>query len=357
VDDRFGRFREIPLALGQKGHKVQGLCLSYANKNEGFIKDGPVLWKSINATRLKLPGLLRFVIEAQKLAKESDIIWACSDSFYGVIGCAFGKMYKVPTIFDIYDNFGKFFVARLPVLKQLYHWAIRKSDAITSFSIPFSKYLTHNHPSQKKIYTIENAVNHSLFKPLNKSSCRQSFNLPSGAFIIGTAGALYKSREVDLLFNAFQGLKTKYKNLHIAVAGPRDDQLDIPDDPRIHDMGVLPFERVPLFLNSLDTAVICYANDEFGKICFPQKTFESMACDIPIVASNVGYLSYLFKNNKNWLYSPGDLNSLTNAIIKRMEDRSTGYNLPPTWNDSAKSIEKLMFTLLNKHKKYPRHCR
>jgi len=31
IDDRFGRFREIPLALGQTGHKVQGLCLSYSS--------------------------------------------------------------------------------------------------------------------------------------------------------------------------------------------------------------------------------------------------------------------------------------------------------------------------------------
>ena len=29
LDDRFGRLREIPLALAEKGYKVQGLCLSY----------------------------------------------------------------------------------------------------------------------------------------------------------------------------------------------------------------------------------------------------------------------------------------------------------------------------------------
>ena len=64
LDDRFGRFREIPLALAQKGHRVQGLCLSYRSKTEGLFLDGPVCWQSINATRLMLPGLIRFIIQA-----------------------------------------------------------------------------------------------------------------------------------------------------------------------------------------------------------------------------------------------------------------------------------------------------
>ena len=99
LDDRFGRFREIPLALAQKGHKVQGLCLSYASRKEGWVADGPVLWKSINAAPLKLPGLLRFIREASILAKRSDVIWACSDSFYGIIGCVLMSMNKMAVIF------------------------------------------------------------------------------------------------------------------------------------------------------------------------------------------------------------------------------------------------------------------
>ena len=37
IDDRYGRFREIPLALAQMGHQVKGICLSYQPKNEGKI--------------------------------------------------------------------------------------------------------------------------------------------------------------------------------------------------------------------------------------------------------------------------------------------------------------------------------
>jgi hypothetical protein len=188
IDDRFGRFREIPLALAQIGQEVIGLCLSYAPRIEGPVKDGPVLWESINATVLKFPGLFRFVLKARKLARNSDIIWACSDSFYGVIGCMLGKLYNVPTIFDIYDNFGKFLIAKLPVARQLYHWAIRNSNAVTCLSKPFAMYIQNNFDGQTNVFPIEFAVRHDLFKPMDKLQCRKSLGLPLTARLVGTAG-------------------------------------------------------------------------------------------------------------------------------------------------------------------------
>ena len=119
LDDRFGRFREIPLALGKKGFKVQGLCLSYADRDDELVQDGPVNWKSINATSLKLPGLIRFYRAAQLLAKKSDIIWACSDSLYGFIGYMLSLKFRIPLVFDLYDNFEYYEMARFPLIKKL----------------------------------------------------------------------------------------------------------------------------------------------------------------------------------------------------------------------------------------------
>jgi glycosyltransferase involved in cell wall biosynthesis len=277
IDDRFGRFREIPLNLSRSGHQVMGLCLSYAHRNKGWIKDERVWWKSINASKLKIFGVIYFLFEALKFAKKSDVIWACSDSLYGVIGCLVAKITKKPVVFDIYDNFGEFYIARLPVMKQLYHWAIRHSDAITCLSEPFKELLRHKYGRFKRVYTIEFAVRGDLFKPLNKKKCREILQLPPDAQIIGTAGGLYIIRDTDLLIDAFIYLKDKYFDLHLALAGPLDNELQIPEDTRIHYLGVLPFEKVPCLMNSLDIAVVCYADDNYGKYCFPQKTREFLS--------------------------------------------------------------------------------
>ena len=350
LDDRFGRFREIPLELAKKDHAVRGLCLSYARRNEGSIRDGRVLWKSLNTSTLKIPGVIRFLFEALKFAQKSDVIWACSDSLYGVIGCFVGKITKKPVIFDIYDNFAEFYLARLPLMRQLYHWAIRHSDAITCLSEPFKGLLRNKYGRFKRVHTIEFAVRSDLFKPLNRKRCREMLQLPPNGRIIGTAGGLYKSRDVDLLIDAFRLLKDRYFDLHLALAGPLDGKLQIPQDCRIHYLGTLPFEKVPYLMNSLNVAVVCYAADEYGKYCFPQKTREFMACDVPVVAAKVGSLKELFKDHPEWLYEPGDVQSLIKAIENRFDDGATHYALPPTWADLAQILERTMFQIQKQNK-------
>jgi teichuronic acid biosynthesis glycosyltransferase TuaC len=349
LTDRFGRFREIPFALGLRGHKISGLCLSYKKREEGQTRDGPVLWESVNAGELKLPGLLRFVARAYTAAHNADIIWACSDSFYGVIGCALGKRLGIPVVFDIYDNFGNFAVAKLPVAKQLYFWAIENSDAITCLSRPFAQYLAKNFGRCEHVYPIEFAVRHDLFLPIDKTACRAALGLPFDSTIIGTSGLLSPIRDVHTLFQAFAKLNEKIPNLHLAVAGPRGKDLEIPASSRIRDFGVLAFEKVPLFINALDVGVVCYADDDFGKYCFPQKTREFMACNIPVVAAGVGSLLEIFSEHPEWLYHPGDAISLAKVLERRLrDDRRTGYESPPTWPDLAKDLERIMIRLCHR---------
>jgi teichuronic acid biosynthesis glycosyltransferase TuaC len=346
LDDRFGRFREIPLALAQKGHVVSGLCLSYAKRDEGQLKDGPVCWQSINATRIKVPGLLKFFFEAFKLARRTDVIWACSDSFYGIIGCALGRICNRPVIFDIYDNFGSFLIARLPIAKQLYHWAIRQSDAITCLSSPFANYIGKKYRRTHGVYPIEFAVRDDLFKPLNKNHCRRMLGLPLDALLIGTAGGLFINRDVHLLFEAFGQLREKYPGLQLALAGPLDQNLTIPNNKRVHYLGILPFDRVPYFMNSLDIAVVCYADDNFGKYCFPQKTREFMACDVPVVAARVGGLKELFQDHPAWLYEPGDKKSLAKTLEYRLFNRQTDYKTLPNWFELAETLENIILKIV-----------
>lgn len=342
INDHFGRFREIPLELAQSGHLVRGLMLSYAKRDEGWLSDGPVLWKSINATRLKIPGLLVFILHSMRLAKKCEMIWACSDSFYGVIGCWLGRLFKVPVIFDIYDNFAEFFVAKLPLMKKLYQWAIMRSDAITCLSSSFAKSIKEKYGRAEHVYPIEFAIRNDIFKPLDKTRCRKMLGLPPHAVLVGTAGGLFKVRDVHLFIEAFCHLKKKYQDLHLALAGPLDNIIQIPYDSQVHYLGILPYEEVPYLMNSLDVAVVCYADDEYGKYCFPQKTREFMACDVPTIAARVGGLKELFADHPEWLYTPGDVESLTEVLERRLSDKRTGYLKPPTWKDLAKLLEGIM---------------
>lgn len=344
VDDQFGRLRELPLELALKGHTVRGLCLSYAQKKEGLFFDGPVCWHSVNLIPMILPGLIRFLKMARTYALKSDVILACSDSIYGIIGYGLSKTYNIPIVFDLYDNFESFLMARLPVIKQLYRHVVRKCDAVTCASRPLSG-LVNSCGRKKCTMVLENAVRKDLFLPLNKEKCRKSLNLPQNARLIGTAGALTGNRGIKILFEAYHSIKNKYKDLHLAVAGPRD--IKIPGDAHIHDLGILPFERVPIFLNALDVGIVCNLENDFGKYCFPLKAREFMACDLPIIAAKVGSLKELFADHPEWLYTPGDVKSLIDVLERRLSDKTTDYHELPTWKDLSKLLENIMLQIHN----------
>jgi len=342
IDDRFGRFREIPFELARMGHTVDGLCLSYAQKNAGYVKDGKVLWKSINATLLKVPGLIAYILNVHKIAASADVIWACSDSFYGIIGYFLARIHRSPLVFDLYDNFEFYLAARLPILKQLYRYVLRKCDAVTCISKPLAG-LIRSYGRTGPLYVLENAVRKDIFKPQDKELCKKILGLPLKARIIGTAGALYRNRGITTLFHAFQSLKPKYPDLHLALAGPRD--IDIPRSPGFIDLGVLALDQVPFLLNALDVAVVCNRNNDFGRYCFPQKAREIMACGIPLVAARIGSMEELLSSHPSWLYDPENAHSLAGAIERRLTEQDTSYGDMPDWSDLALKLEDIFLSL------------
>jgi teichuronic acid biosynthesis glycosyltransferase TuaC len=343
LDDQFGRIRELPLQLGLRGFQVNGLCLSYKKEREGQTYDGPVLWESLNAGTLKLPGLFQFILRASSLASHADLIWACSDSFYGIIGYWLSRRYHVPLVFDLYDNFEYFLAGKTPGIRQLYRSVLRKCHSVTCVSQPLAR-LVRSYGRKGPLCVLENAVPKDLFRPLEKTACRAVLGLPHNARMVGSAGALNKNRGILSLLHAFALLRKRFPDLHLALAGPRD--IEIPRHEGIRDLGILPYERVPLFFNALDVAVVCNLDNDFGRYCYPQKAREIMACDIPLVAAKVGSMADLFADHPAWLFRPGDPTDLSRAMESRLSDQTTGYQEVPSWSDLAGNLEALFLDML-----------
>ena len=342
LDDRFGRLRELPLELALKKHRVHGLCLSYIKKKEGKIRDGQVTWESLNAGTLKIPGLIRFTYRAFQLAQQADAIWACSDSFYGIIGCMLGRRFGIPVVFDLYDNFEYFLMARLPLVRQLYRRAIRKSAAVTCVSNPLAR-LVRSYGRKDRVFVLENAVRNDLFMPMDKLDCRKALGFPRDALLAGTAGALESNRGISSLLEAFDILKSKHPNLDLVLAGPRS--MHIPRNHRIYDLGILPLDKVPLVLNALDVAIICNKENDFGRYCFPQKAVEIMACNVPLIAARVGSMGERFADHPEWLFTPDDPGDLARVLENRLTNPEVEYGGVPEWSEAGKNLESVFIEL------------
>ncbi len=347
LDDRFGRFRELPLELARLGHEVSGLCLSYRPRPEGAFPDreavsgSQVDWQSLNLGTLVVPGLLRHLARAQKVIKafKPDLLWACSDSFHAILGVWLGKWTRTRCVVDLYDNFESFRATRMPGILPLFKQAVRNADGVTCVSKPLADLVVQKYQRNKPTLVVENGVRADLFYPREQRACRRRLGLPDDAKIIGTAGALHENRGIHALFRGFDLLASKEANLHLAIAGPRDRSSRIPDGPKVHDLGILPFDEVPLFLNALDVAVVCNRDSSFGRYSFPQKAYEIMSCRTPIVAAALGSMKDLLAQHPECLFEPENPESLAKAVRAQLSHPTTMDLNIPGWPQVARKLE------------------
>lgn len=350
LDDRFGRFREIPLELARLGHDVRGVAISYRRREEGLTEDADraanatVRWHCVNASNRFAPRLGNVVRRAIQIAMDfkPDVIWAGSDAYMTSFGAWLAKRVGKSVVLDLYDNFETFGASRLPGVLPLFRRAMRNSDGVTCFSTRMAHYVTHTYARTKPTTVIESGMRSDLFYPQDRNACRRHLGLPMDAKIIGTAGALDHSRGIETLFEAYEKLAAEQHDLHLALAGPRKTRLRIPNGPQVHDLGVLPHESVPQFVNALDVSVICYRRSPQGEVSFPQKAYELVACRVPLVAAAVGSMNELLEQFPACLYEPENSSSLADAIRRQLVESVKVDVETPSWEDSARRLSKFL---------------
>lgn len=348
IDDQYGRLWEIPLCLFNRGHNIKGICLSYRrrkNKNINLTNNNSLEWVSFNFIPQVIAYFSYILIQIKSF--KPHIIWASSDCFHVVLGYLLGKIFKIPCVIDLYDNYEAFKLSKLTGIIPLYRLAVKNVDGISVISSPLNQLIKYSYKAKGKISIIENGVNADVFYPHDKISARYTFNLPQYAKIIGTAGALDESRGISNLYVAFDSLSKEIPGLYLVVAGPGNREHPIFKRKNIRDLGMLSNEDVAEFLNALDVAVICNKNSDFGRYCFPQKAYEILACEIPLISANVGSMAVLLKDYPECLYDPLNPQDLACKIDLQLKS-STKIKIPiNTWSIQAQKLETLMKTTIS----------
>jgi len=347
LDDRFGRIRELSLGLANLGHNVEGLCLSYKEKKIGHFKDilkgteAMVDWYSYNAGKIKPLGFLCYAKKSLLKIEQfdPDIILACSDTLYAILGVWLAKKTGKHSVIDLYDNFEYFQSSKIPGVLFLFNRAVKNADGITVVSNPLARKISLHYNTNTLMDVLVNGVRTDIFFPRDRTESRKHFNLPQDAQFIGIAGSLFRDRGVSIVFDGFSELSKEYKNFHLALAGPLDRYTKIPNHSNIHYLGDLSLNEVPLLLNALDVAIICNRDNLFGRYCFPQKLYEIIACKIPLVAARVGTVEELLAGYPECMFNPNDLMSFMNAIRFQINTPTLFDIEIKTWVDLAKELE------------------
>jgi glycosyltransferase involved in cell wall biosynthesis len=346
LDDQYGRFYEIPKILAKKGHTITGLCLSYRKRKEYLFNDQANAseapsWFSVNLGIMKVLGLFRYMTQLDRIieATRPDIICGCSDSMHAILAAHFSRRHKTKLLIDLYDNFHSYGATSLPGIRAGFVRSLKEADGICTVSDRLRRYMLDRHSLSQPFIVLGNAINRDLFNPGDQSSSRCLLGLPNNGLLVGTAGALHKNRDIQSLYAAFEALRKRNCDIHLVIAGPRNRRVKIPVGDQIHDLGILRHSDVATLYRALDVGVICNLDSEFGRYCYPQKFFEMLACNIPIISSSVGTMKDMLGSDSYALYQPGDPESLATGI-EGLLSHPRIPDLPiPDWEDRAGELE------------------
>jgi teichuronic acid biosynthesis glycosyltransferase TuaC len=235
--------------------------------------------QGIDVTVMHLQGRAKYMKGMIDIFRESwqgryDIIHG-QYSFGGAVARA---QFRLPTVISFWGTD----VLRDPVLpdtlpnrvsRTISPWLARHVDAVT---VPFPRMAEELHSS--RVTVIPQGIDFARFHPMSQEDARQQLGMkndPARRAILFCANPKWPRKGYDILADAVDLLKTRGQPAEIVVANG------------------LPQEQVTLYMNACDVLAVP-SSLESG----PYVVKEAMACNLPIVSTDVGDVASIIANTE-----------------------------------------------------------
>jgi len=219
---------------------------------------------------------------------------------------------KAPTISRIIGVIMQSIIKQLDIRQQRGASALLLSTTTASsrlYEFDLVKYKTHILPY---------GVDTDLFSPKINSADVQSDNKQSILFL----GRLARQKGIFTLLTAFQEVVKILPSTRLIIAGYGPDDNEVKGivskmqcKLNIDMLGNIARDEVPKVIRNSTVCCIPSYGEPFGLVAL-----EAMSCGKPVVATNAGGLAELVTENGGHKVIPGDVKSLSNALIELLSN-------------------------------------
>jgi glycosyltransferase involved in cell wall biosynthesis len=282
--------------------------------------------EGITVTRTPPDGLLRRpVAEALAARGPFDGVIAFCLRHYAGLAVRQARAWGVPSLVCARGS---------DVLRDLFLWdtaadvahAIRTATAATAVTPELARAMAALRADGQVAYW-PNTVDTALFRPAADGRARRAaWGLPEGGPLIGFVGILRPVKGQDLLLDAFVQLRARRPDAHLvligesraeAVAGLAEWRARQPAAAAaVRELPYVPQARLPELLGCLDQVWLPSLTEGFSNCLI-----ESLACEVPVIASPVGAAPAVIRHGENGLLAGvGDVAAWVQAAQRLIDE-------------------------------------
>ena len=201
-------------------------------------------------------------------------------------------------------------------------WASRFVDALATFDMSQTQSLIETRQVDAgKINTLRGGVDVGQFRPALGTAARQELGIPSDAPVVGVVGSLRAAKNHALFLAGARQILHRFPQTQFLIVGAGEkrealqqlaSQLRI--SPAVHFLGAR--RDVAELLPAMDVLTLTSLHET----C-PVAALEAQACEVPVVAADVGTVAAAVQDGRTGLLFPtGDLQAYASATARLLDD-------------------------------------
>ena len=314
----------------------------------------PKIFKSLDGLFMAVAALLFF--RQQGKYWDYDIVdghWLYPDGTAALIlGKIHGTAATVTVRGDDIRTFSRYLLRR-----QWIRWTLQNASWLFSVSEDLKKWIGRVAGEDCRADVSHNGIDTGRFYPRKRDACRKQLRLPEMSTILIAVGRIEYPKGQSILIDALKVLVDLGGDFRLVLVGPVDDDAygdqirQDSSDPtlarRIYLTGPVRHEDIPIWLSSADIFVMASENEG----C-PNVLLEAMACQLPVVTTNVGGISELIGEEEGCIFTERTPEAFAEAIAEmagRIESSRTGngdiHRRIRTWAEVADEVIQRMESL------------
>lgn len=281
----------------------------------------------IQALKKYMTWFFRSVLYMMKNRKKLSLTHAHYAFPTGIISLIGKKMFGIPYVVTVHGGDIDKMAARSQRIADMTKNILRQAESVIVVGDKLREDVINNFDvPEANVHVMSMGVDTSIFNYVAKVEAREKLTLPIEEKILIFVGNVIQAKGLLELVEAFDSLKMSFPDSSLYVIGSQKDgqfveelrsfirEKDVED---IHFKEPLGQADLALWMSAADALVLPSYHEGFGLVAL-----EAMSAGTKVVATDVGGLSYLLKDQAGILVEPKNPDSLAKGLWSALDENS-----------------------------------